>query len=75
MPASAQVLQGMDATELDAAESEIYANFVEQITSKIDNAVATLYWTDLPDGEFRSDVVYTKKDQNTKDFEDGLENS
>lgn len=65
----------MDRSELDAADAELYANFVEQINSKIDNAVATLYWTDLPDGEFRSDVVFTKKDQNTEDFENGLENS
>ena len=58
----------MDPGVLDEAAADLEANFAEQINAKIDNATATIYWTDLPDGEFRSDFVYTERDKDTAEY-------
>lgn len=77
LPATAQVLAGLDATSLEEADAELEANFAEQINDKIENATATIYWTDLPDGEFRSDFHFEPRDEDDEidDYEDSLENA
>lgn len=47
--ATAQVLQGMDESELDAnLDTDLMANLLLQINSKLDQTESTIYWTDLP---------------------------
>ena len=66
--ATAQVLEGMDKGVLDEAVGDLKANFAEQINEKLNNATATIYWTDLPDTTFRSDFSYSVRDDNTEDY-------
>ena len=82
--ATAQVLQGMDAGVIDEANADLEANFATQINEKIDNATATIYWTDLPDTEYRSDFYFVPRydeqgldDDGSEidDYENGLENA
>lgn len=73
--ATAQILEGMDAGILDEANADLEANFAEQINDKIENATATIYWTDLPDGIFRSDFQATTPDTNIPSYDNGVENS
>lgn len=74
---TAQVLEGMDAGILDRASADLEANFAEQINDKIENATATIYWTDLPDTEYRSDFHITTRQyaDEIDDYENSLENA
>lgn len=73
LPATAQVLEGMDPGILDEAAADLEANFLEQINDKIDNATATIYWTDLPDITFRSDFVYTERDEDAANYLESID--
>jgi len=75
LEAIAVVLEGMDKGLLDAAAADLEANFVEQINEKIDNATATIYWTDLPEDGYNSDFFYTSQDEVTKNYKDSLKNA
>jgi len=75
LTATAQVLSGMDAGILDEASANLKANFAQQIKEMIDSASATIYWTDLPDGVFKSDFQVTDKTDLTNDYSNGLENA
>ena len=47
--ATAQVLESMDESELDAhLDTDLMSNLLEQINYKLDQADSTIYWTDLP---------------------------
>ena len=47
--ATAQVLEGMDESILDAhLDTDLMANLLAQINYKLDIAESTIYWTDLP---------------------------
>lgn len=73
--ATGQVLVGMDPGVLDEAAADLEANFAQQINDKIEHATATIYWTDLPDGEFRSDFQPSEPTENSTNYSDGLENA
>ena len=75
LPATAEVLEGMDPGVLDEAAADLEANFAEQINAKIDNATATIYWTDLPEDGYNSDFFYTSQDEVTKNYKDSIENA
>lgn len=61
--ATAEVLEGMNESELDAGlTADLQANLIQQFNSKIDSAVTTIYWTDLPDTEYKTETIYQKPD-------------
>lgn len=71
--ATAQVLVGMDPGVLDEAAADLEANFAQQINDKIEHATATIYWTDLPDNELRSDFYLIPRDDENGLNDDGSE--
>lgn len=73
--ATAEVLGTLDGQILEEANSELEANFAEQINDKIDNATATIYWTDLPDNTLRSDFHATVPHVDTISYGNSLEDA
>ncbi len=75
--ASAQILEGMDETELDAhLDTDLMANLLEQINYKLDQAESTIYWTDLPSYEQPlSNSRHQRATQSTSSFQEGLEDA
>ena len=76
--ATAQVLQGMDETSLEAGlDVDLMANLLEQINYKLDQADSTIYWTDLPkyDTFSLTNIHSQAKTDDVENYGDGIENA